>query len=310
MRGSAEDLTLQALVTRYLHALATEQRASVHTVTAAQRDLSSFLEHCQRASVLSPAAIDGHQIRTWMTRLHRDGHQPVSLHRYLASLRGWFRWLIDQGVAHANPATAVRAPRFRRKLPQIIPADSLGPALDQPAITPVEVRDRAMVEVLYSTGLRLSELHALDVDTVADGQTEMRVIGKGNKERLVWLGSKARTALDDWLAVRRGWIRRPEPALFLNPRGGRLSRTGIGLALKAWARRTELDAHLHPHRLRHAFATHLLEDAGDLRAVQDLLGHAHLATTQIYTQVDFRRLAEVYDQAHPRARKAPGKGSA
>lgn len=292
-------------VAEYLAVLTDERRLSPHTVEATRRDLAGFVDHCARAQTLEPEAVTVHQVRAWMMRLHHDGHQPVSLQRYLSSLRGFYRHRLQRGLGDRNPAVGVRAPRHRRKLPQVIDAEVLGQALDQPAEGTRALRDLALVELFYSTGLRLAELQALDVAAVADGQTELRIVGKGRKERLVWLGRKARSALDAWLPLRQQWLRGPEPALFLNPRGGRLSRTGIAQALKAWAARSGLGSHLHPHRLRHAFATHLLEDAGDLRAVQELLGHANLATTQIYTQVDFRRLAEVYDRTHPRARKRP-----
>lgn len=292
---------LAAPLEAYCQHLARERRLSPHTVAAARRDLLLLARFAAREGLARPDAIDTHALRRWLAGLHRGGHQPVSLHRYLASVRGWFRWLVAEGQCQANPAAGLRAPRFKRALPQVIPADALAAALDQPAEGPVALRDRALVETFYSTGLRLAELHALNVVDVAGD--EVRVLGKGGKERLVWLGGKARAALDAWLAVRAGWLKRPEAALFLNPRGGRLSRSGIALALKAWARRTGLDVPLHPHRLRHAFATHLLEETQDLRAVQEFLGHAQLSTTQIYTQVDFRRLAAVYDAAHPRARK-------
>lgn len=304
MPVSAEtDTPLTAALEAYLGWLRDQRRASPHTLTAVARDLGGLVAAAQAAGCQQVAQLQVHLLRAWLTRLHREGHQPASLHRYLSSARGWCRWLVERGDLAVNPAVGLRAPRHRRKLPDVIAADPLGAALDQPAEGVRERRDRALVEVFYSTGLRLAELQALDADSVAAGQTELRVLGKGRKERLVWLGGKARLALDAWLAVRAEWLRRDEPALFLNPRGGRLSRSGIALALKAWAARTGLDSALHPHRLRHAFATHLLEETGDLRAVQELLGHAHLATTQIYTQVDFRRLAEVYDGAHPRAKK-------
>lgn len=311
MPDSAESLSgapLAAAIEAYLGWLGHERRMSPHTLTAVRRDLAGLAEHLQSAGCHSPDQVSVHPLRAWLTGLHRRGHQPASLHRYLASARGWFRWLVERGDLAVNPALGLRAPRHRRKLPDVIPADALGAALDRPGSGTREKRDRALVEVFYSTGLRLAELQGLDVTAVDAGQTELRVLGKGQKERLVWLGSKARQALDDWLAVRADWQRADAAPLFLNPRGGRLSRGGVALALRQWALRSGLDGTLHPHRLRHAFATHLLEETGDLRAVQELLGHAHLSTTQIYTQVDFRRLAEVYDAAHPRARKRQDSG--
>ncbi|WP_029888538.1 tyrosine-type recombinase/integrase [Polycyclovorans algicola] len=298
--GSAPDWA--GFIAAYLDELRDVRRASPNTLDATTRDL-------QRLQAVLVAA--GHcrsgDIRRWIAGLHQDGHQTASLQRYLSSARGFFRFAVGRGWLTSNPTTGVRAPRHRRKLPMGVAADALGQALDQRAGSIVERRDRALLEALYSSGMRLAEAHGLNVPQVAHGQTELRIIGKGEKERIVWLGSKARSAIDDWLSVRPQWLRREdEPALWLNPRGGRLSRSGIGLAVKAFAQRTGLEGRVHPHRLRHAFATHMLEESGDLRAVQELLGHAQLATTQIYTHVDFKRLASVYDGAHPRARKRPG----
>lgn len=290
-----------AVLAAYRQYLQSERRASPHSLAAAEGDLAKLV-----AVYPQPLEVQPQQIRRWLAGLHGDGHQAASLHRYLSSLRSFYRFAMARGWVTHNPTVGVRAPRHRRRLPSGVAADTLGHALDQAAGTPLEIRDHALVETLYSSGMRLAEVHALEVHQVAAGQTELCITGKGRKERLVWLGGKARQALDAWLMVRAEWLRDPaQTALFLNPRGGRLSRSGIGLAVKAFARRAGIDGRVHPHRLRHAFATHLLEESGDLRAVQELLGHAHLATTQIYTHVDFTRLAGVYDSAHPRARKRP-----
>lgn len=307
--ASATATAFARAVDAHLAMLRDARRASPHTVAATARDLGAFMAYCTQAGIDDPERVSVHQVRGWMTRLHRDGHQPVSLQRYLSSVRGFYRHRLQQGLATANPAVGVRAPRHRRKLPDVIDAERLGQALAAPAVDPRDCRDQALVEVFYSTGLRLAELQGLDACQVDAGQTELRVLGKGRKERVVWLGRQARAAIDAWLTVRAAWRRGDEAALFLNPRGSRLSRTGVAQALKGWAARRGLGAHLHPHRLRHAFATHMLEESGDLRAVQELLGHANLSTTQIYTQVEFRQLAEVYDRSHPRARKS-GSGDA
>jgi len=299
--GEASAPNWAGFIAAYLDELRIVRRASPHTLDATTRDLERLqrvlegVGHCRSAD-----------IRRWIAGLHQDGHQTASLQRYLSSARGFFRFVVGRGWLTHNPTTGVRAPRHRRKLPMGVAADALSQALDQPVGSVVEVRDVALLEVLYSSGMRLAEIQGLDLQQVAHGQTELRILGKGEKERMVWLGSKARSAIDAWLVLRTQWLRMPdEPALWLNPRGGRLSRSGIGLAVKAFAQRTGLEGRVHPHRLRHAFATHLLEESGDLRAVQELLGHAQLATTQIYTHVDFKRLASVYDGAHPRARKRP-----
>jgi integrase/recombinase XerC len=294
---------LAAWAAEYLRSRAVERQSPLNTLDAVRRDLDQFARYCSRAGYAGPGQLDEHAVRGFITGLHRAGHQPASLQRYLSSLRSFFREQLRHGRMAHNPAAGVRAPRHRRKLPGVIEAQALAHALDQPATGPAQCRDRALVELFYSAGLRLAELHGLDLATVSAGQTELRIIGKGNKERVALIGSQARAALDAWLALRAQLAAVDEPALFVGARGRRLGRSQIGVVLKAWAQRTGLGTHLHPHRLRHAFATHLLEESGDLRAVQELLGHAHLSTTQIYTHLDFRHLAEVYDAAHPRARQ-------
>ena len=288
-----------------------ERQSPQTTTSAVARECGFFLDYCRECGIAEPAKVDIHTVRGFLTRSHRKGLQPPTLRRYLSCVRGLFRYLIRCGELNHNPATGVRGPKGARVLPKVIHAEDLGRALDQPASSAIERRDRAMVELLYSAGLRLAELHQLDVpqDAVSGFPDELRVIGKGNRERIVPVGSKARAALDAWLRDRATLAAIGERALFVGPRGGRLGRTQIGTALHAWASRTGLPAHLHPHKLRHSFATHLLEGSGDLRAVQELLGHARLATTQIYTQLDWKRLAVVYDQSHPRARRRSDKTS-
>lgn len=297
-------------VAEYLDYLRHERRYSPHTVAAAAADLGRFAAHCAKAGISSLAQIDSHLVRGYISAQHRAGRQPASLHRYLSSLRSFLDWQLRQGRLAANPALAVRAPKLRRKLPGVIAAEDLGAALGQGPGDELEQRDHAIVELFYSSGLRLAELLSLDVEDVAQGARELRVVGKGNKQRIAMIGVPARAALDAWLRLRGDYADPGEAALFVARTGRRLSRSALALRLKAWARRTGLAVPLHPHRLRHSFATHLLENSGDLRAVQELLGHANLATTQIYTQLDWKRLATVYDQAHPRAhrRKTPAGG--
>ncbi|MGH8445063.1 MAG: tyrosine recombinase XerC [Solimonas sp.] len=292
------------LVGAYLAYLRDEKRYADNTVEAAARDLRLFGAYCGAARIARLEQIDVHLIRDFLGAQRRAGREPASLHRYLSNLRGWFRYLIREGRLAANPAQQVRAPKLQRKLPATIDAERLIAALDRDrGDGDFELRDRAVIELFYSGGLRLAELQGLDADAVAHGQRELTVSGKGRKQRIVMLGGKARAALDAWLAVRGEHADAGEPALFVSTRGGRLSRGAIGVRLRDWARRNELGVHLHPHRLRHAFATHMLENSGDLRAVQEMLGHAHLSTTQIYTHLDWKHLAKVYDDAHPRARR-------
>jgi integrase/recombinase XerC len=300
---SEPEAPFQSEIAGFLGYLQHEKKYSPHTVSAASTDLARFAEYCGRARLSELQQIDSHLIRAFVAAQHRAGIQPASLHRYLSTLRSFFRLQIRERRMAANPATAVRGPKMRRKLPGVIPQDDLVAALDRGSEGPEAALDQALVELLYSAGLRLAELHGLDWQAVAGRQTELVVTGKGNKQRIVMIGAKARAALDAWLAVRKDRAPADEPALFVGPRGRRLSRGAIGLRLKAWARGSGLEARLHPHRLRHSFATHLLESSGDLRAVQELLGHANLSTTQIYTHLDWKRLAQVYDQAHPRAKR-------
>jgi integrase/recombinase XerC len=213
---------------------------------------------------------------------------------------------LQSGLVDGNPFETVSAPRLARKLPATLGVDEVGALIDNGGDSADALRDRAMLELLYSSGLRLSELAALDCDTVDLDQGEVRVTGKGNKERIVPVGSRARKALVAWQRVRNEMADPGETALFVNQRGGRMGNRGIQYRLDRWARTHGLGRTLHPHMLRHSFASHVLQSSGDLRAVQEMLGHADIGTTQIYTHLDFQHLAKVYDDAHPRARKRGG----
>ncbi|MFP5304537.1 MAG: tyrosine recombinase XerC [Gammaproteobacteria bacterium] len=292
------------LIAEFVEHLRHQRRCSPHTCAAAARDLTAFADYCAKARVSALGQIDLHLIRGYIATRHRSGAQPVSLHRYLSTLRAFFRHQLREGRLSANPAQTVRAPKHVRSLPVVIGADALTAALDRPADDDeLSVRDHAIVELFYSTGLRLAELHALDLGQLAAGGRELTVTGKGGKQRIVMIGAPARAALAQWLKLRVHHAPADEPAVFVSRRGTRLSRASIAARLRAWAPRNGLGVHLHPHRLRHSFATHLLESSGDLRAVQEMLGHAHLSTTQGYTHLDWKRLATVYDDAHPRAKR-------
>ncbi len=297
----------------YLLYLHVEKKSPRTTTSAIRRECGFFLAYCRECGITSPDEVDIHTLRGFITRSHRRGLQAPTLRRYLSCIRGLFRHALKLGVAVHNPAAGVRGPKGKRALPKVIGAEDLGNALNTTPETAGDRRDHAMVELFYSAGLRLAELHGLDVPPGSLGAGfpgELRVTGKGDKERIVPVGGKARAALDRWLLARREIAAVDEPALFVGLRGRRLGRTQIGTALHGWARRSGLPAHLHPHKLRHSFATHLLESSGDLRAVQELLGHANLSTTQIYTQLDWKRLATVYDAAHPRAKRQVAADSA
>lgn len=297
---------LAPLIDEYVELLRHHKRYSPHTCDATRRDLRSFGSYCAKARIAALTQIDLHVVRGFIAARNRAGSQPASLQRYLSTLRSFFRHQLREGRIAANPAQTVRAPKLKRKLPGVIGADQLKDKLDAAPEEGLMQRDQTMVELFYSTGLRLSELQALNASDVSGGQTEITITGKGRKQRIVMIGAPARAALARWLAQRGQYAAADEPALFVSTRGGRLSRGAIGGRLRDWAQKVGLGAHLHPHRLRHSFATHVLESSGDLRAVQELLGHAHLSTTQIYTHLDWKRLAAVYDEAHPRARRRGG----
>lgn len=301
-RGSG----IAAAIDDYLRWLDIDRHASPHSVTAARHDLRIFAEDCAAAKLDDIAAIDVHFIRAHIARLHRAGRQPRSVARMLSSIRSWLRREIELGHLAANPAQGVRPPKGRHELPRAVEAETLNAALDAGARDagddPWKLRDQALLELLYSAGLRLSELQALDAPRGSMPGT-LRVLGKGGKERIVPVGAKARTALDRWLAVRTALAQAGEAALFISNRGTRLSHRAIQQRVDHWAKNVGLPGHLHPHRLRHSFATHLLVDSGQLRPVQELLGHANISTTQIYTALDWKRLSAVYDKAHPRAHR-------
>ncbi|WP_345796726.1 tyrosine recombinase XerC [Castellaniella sp. MT123] len=304
----------------WLDELGAQQRYSPHTIAAYRRDLSA-LRQCFPDQDLD--AISEAHIRQALGRLHAQGHQPRSLARTLSAWRAYFEWRAPAAGLTCNPAHGVRAPRIPRSLPKALSVDQAQALLDRsqlpPADSPIEKRDMAMFEILYSGGLRLSELVGLDWQPLRESgyashswiqldEQEAIVQGKGRKTRAVPLGRHAAQAIRDWLAV-RSQLLPPEPdpdtraALFLGARGRRVSPRVVQLQLQALAQRVGLQLHVHPHSLRHSFASHLLQSSQDLRAVQELLGHANIATTQIYTRLDFQHLAASYDQAHPRARR-------
>jgi integrase/recombinase XerC len=221
----------------------------------------------------------------------------------LSSLRSFYQFLIRKHQLKNNPAIDIRAPKTARSLPDTLDVDALSQLLDIPADSILAIRDRAMMELFYSSGLRLSELTNLDLDSIDLVENSLRAIGKGNKTRILPIGRKAAEALQNWLSKRDTMAKPDESALFVSNRGKRISTRSVQQRLNYWQQKQGLDQHIHPHKLRHSFASHILESSGDLRAVQELLGHADISTTQIYTHLDFQHLAKVYDNAHPRARK-------
>lgn len=299
-------MRIAAAVARYLQALQHLRRASPHSLSAARRDLDAFRAFAAEHGVETVQAVDVHLLRRYVAQRSQAGHKPASIQRYLSSIRSFYAWLMDEDLAAANPAQGLRAPRGEKRLPRTLTREQAGALAEHvpaAAADALAARDRALVELLYSSGLRLAELAALDIRDLAAGD-ELRVLGKGGKTRVVPVGAEARMALAAWLK-RRGELAASDcPALFVSSRGTRLSRRAIQQRLARRAIDAGLGVPVHPHRLRHAFATHMLEGSGDLRAVQELLGHASLSSTQIYTQLDFDHLAKVYRGAHPRARRS------
>lgn len=295
------EVAARALLERYFEHLAVERRAATLTLQAYRADLLRLIDlHPGKTlETLSPT-----DIRHAMARLHGAGLSGRSIARCLSSWRGLFRWLCAQGGCDADPCAGLRPPRSPKRLPEALSPDQTASLLERAPEDLLELRDKAMFELFYSSGLRLSELAGLDTRAGLDlHQALVTITGKRGKTRCVPVGSKAIEALQAWLAQRAQLAAGDEPALFVSQRGRRLSVRTIELRLDRWAQRCGLPVHVHPHMLRHSFASHLLQSSGDLRAVQDMLGHASIAATQVYTHLDFQHLARIYDAAHPRARQ-------
>lgn len=296
--------TLTPAADAFLDYLAQQRRMSVHTVSNYRRDLRQLTAFCERSEITSWAALKTKDLRQFSAFLHRKGLSSRSIQRVLSATRSFFQYLIKQGQADSNPAQAVQAPKAEKRLPSTLDVDQMNALLDQTqADTFVAARDRAIMELFYSSGLRLSELASLDLRDIDFGDQLVHVTGKGNKDRVCPVGSQAIKALQDWLEKRDQSGFFDQPAVFITQQGRRLGVRSIQKRLSFWGKKQGISDHVHPHRLRHAFASHMLESSGDLRAVQELLGHADISTTQIYTHVDFQHLAKVYDSAHPRAKK-------
>jgi integrase/recombinase XerC len=296
--------------------MTTERRLSAHTDSNYARDLAALVKFCDVHGLQDWSAVDSQHIRTFAAHSHAKGLAPRSIQRRLSAVRGFFEFLVRESLAEQraqrrpagpadiknNPANEVRAPKAQRRLPETLDADQMGRLLEIPAGDIFVTRDRAIMELLYSSGLRLAELVGLDVDGLLADRT-VRVLGKGKKERIVPVGTEATSALTQWLKERVSLAKPDETALFVGRSGERLGRRAVQTRVAYWARRQGVSMRVYPHLFRHSFASHLLESGGDLRGVQELLGHADIATTQIYTHLDFQHLARIYDKTHPRARK-------
>jgi integrase/recombinase XerC len=291
----------------FLDQLTIEKRASVHTVKSYQRDMKHLTRYCTDKSLNHWTDIKQSDIRSHIAGRHRQGISSTSLQRELSAIRSFYNFLLKKRLADSNPAQHIKAPKQARKLPKTLDVDQINGLLEAGTNSALEVRDQAMFELLYSSGLRLSELAALNLTDIdlPDNSLIVRT-GKGGKSRLLPIGSKAVTAINNWLQQRLKIAAVSESALFISTRGTRLGQRSIELRLEQWCKKKGIAEHIHPHMLRHSFASHLLESSQDLRAVQELLGHSNISTTQIYTHLDFQHLADVYDKTHPRAKKKSG----
>jgi len=305
---------------RFRRYIRTERRLSPHTDSNYARDLQALVSFCDTHGISDWPRLDAQHVRLFAARAHAQGLSALSVRRRLAALRSFFRFLLKEGVVRANPGLDIQAPKSPRLLPDTVDTDQMARLLEIPADeSPLATRDLAMMELLYSSGLRLAEISGLNWEHLNSNDRSVRVLGKGRKERILPVGAKALSALALWRKAWPGPSPRqsggrarsdsgasrpaPEDPIFTGRDRRRLSHRAIQARVAYWGRRQGLGVHVHPHLFRHSFASHLLESSGELRAVQELLGHANIATTQIYTHLDFQHLARIYDATHPRARK-------
>ena len=303
---------IQRDINRFLNHLRDERRLSAHTISAYRRDMEKFTDFLTRREITTLRQLVIAQARMFPAQLNQSGLSSRSIQRALSAVRTLYRYLLRESKVAINPfltardvghSQAVIAPRAERRLPPTLSIEEIAQLVTIDPRTDLDRRDRAILELFYSSGLRLAELSGLDLGDLDLGDAMVRVMGKGAKTRIVPIGGYAREAVLAWLNVRPACARESEQALFVNRSGTRLGARAIQQRVAVWAQRQGLGRRVHPHMLRHSFASHLLESSSDLRAVQELLGHADISTTQVYTHLDFQHLAQVYDNAHPRARR-------
>ena len=303
---------IQRDIDRFLNHLRDERRLSAHTISAYRRDLEKFTDFLTRREITTLRQLVVAQARMFPAQLNQSGLSSRSIQRALSAVRTLYRYLLRESKVAINPfltardvghSQAVIAPRAERRLPPTLSIEEIAQLVTIDPRTDLDRRDRAILELFYSSGLRLAELSGLDLGDLDLGDAMVRVMGKGAKTRIVPIGGYAREAVLAWLNVRPACARESEQALFVNRSGTRLGARAIQQRVAVWAQRQGLGRRVHPHMLRHSFASHLLESSSDLRAVQELLGHADISTTQVYTHLDFQHLAQVYDNAHPRAKR-------
>lgn len=302
--NSDPSTALERQVDAFLDYLTTVKRLSPHTVSAYRRDLGDFSDFCEHLEINDATQVEESHVRQWLGKGRQARLASSTLQRRLSALRSFYQQRGRELGERRNPALAVQAPRRGRTLPKALEVDELSRYLAAPDDSALSVRDVAMAELFYSSGLRLAELRALDLSDLDRAERLVTVTGKGNKTRTVPVGAAALSALERWMRERPTPVDADaERALFLGQGGRRIGERAIQLRIRRLARHNGLGQHVHPHMLRHSFASHMLESSGDLRAVQELLGHSNISTTQIYTHLDYQHLAKVYDSAHPRARR-------
>lgn len=290
----------------FFNQLSFEKHLSEHTLKSYQLDIKHLSGYCTDKAIDHWREVTQGDIRSHIASRHRQGISSKSLQRELSAIRSFYHFLLQKGYADINPAQHVKAPKQARKLPKTLDVDQVSGFLDAGASSMLEIRDLAMFELFYSSGLRLSELSALNLPDIDLPDRSLIVrSGKGGKSRVLPVGSKAIMAIESWLQQRLKIPAASDAALFISTRGTRLGQRSIELRLARWCKKKGITEHIHPHMLRHSFAGHLLEASRDLRAVQELLGHSNISTTQIYTHLDFQHLADIYDKSHPRAKKKP-----
>jgi integrase/recombinase XerC len=290
-------------IDRFIRHLEFERRLSRLTCKHYRRDLDALAEYCDQYDIASWKGLDNEHVRAFASACYRKGLSSRSIQRSLSAARTFYRYLLREKHVRKNPVAAVSAPKSGKRLPGNLDVDRMAKLLAIPGDGPIEIRDRAILELLYSSGLRLAELIDLDIGDVDLADQTVRVTGKGNKDRIVPVGRHARRAIKNWLKVRGEFARGEGKAMFVSNKGSRLSARSVQSRVSHWARRQGMNTRVYPHLFRHSFATHLLESSHDLRGVQELLGHANIGTTQIYTHLDFQHLAQIYDKTHPRARR-------
>ncbi|CAM4446794.1 tyrosine recombinase XerC [Vibrio agarivorans] len=297
---------LEKSLLRFYEYLRSEKGLSLHTQRNYKQQLETMAQHLAQMGLKDWKQVDAAWVRQLASKGMREGMKASSLSTRLSSLRSFFDFLVLRGELSANPAKGVSAPRKQRPLPKNLDVDEVGQLLEVDEDDPLSIRDRAIMELMYGAGLRLAELVSIDVRDVHLRSGEIRVIGKGDKERKVPFSGHAKEWVERWLKVRPSLLKGDDPALFISKLGQRISHRNIQKRMAEWGQKQGVASHISPHKLRHSFATHVLESSNNLRAVQELLGHENISTTQIYTHLDFQHLAQAYDQAHPRAKK---KGS-